>query len=123
MIYLSKGRGAGADSDHTWIRPCIYCNWASNIGSINIFCTTQLGGGGRGSQSHSSTFFTFPQISIIFFIFLHSFLIFVFILALQVGKLSTREGPGYTGDPVVTVMLPGISGVSNSGDIVKCVQL
>ena len=21
MIYLSKG-GAGADSDHTWIRPC-----------------------------------------------------------------------------------------------------
>ena len=22
MIYLSKG-GAGADSDHTWIRPCI----------------------------------------------------------------------------------------------------
>ena len=22
MIYLSKG-GAGADSDHTWIRPCM----------------------------------------------------------------------------------------------------
>ena len=22
MIYLSKG-GAGADSDHTWIRPCL----------------------------------------------------------------------------------------------------
>ena len=23
MIYLSKG-GAGADSDHTWIRPCYF---------------------------------------------------------------------------------------------------
>ena len=22
MIYLSKGGGGGADSDHTWIRPC-----------------------------------------------------------------------------------------------------
>ena len=26
MIYLSKG-GAGADSDQTWIRPCIGIFW------------------------------------------------------------------------------------------------
>ena len=30
MIYLSKG-GAGADSDHTWIRPCSYHNIIQQI--------------------------------------------------------------------------------------------
>ena len=33
MIYLSKGGGGGADSDHTWIRPWVkaFWKWLENI--------------------------------------------------------------------------------------------
>ena len=51
MIYLSKGGGAGADSDHTWIRPCSIppqvelepieiwntVVWGSILGWVNLF--------------------------------------------------------------------------------------
>ena len=44
MIYLSKG-GAGADSDHTWIRPWGGDLWLrSNILTDNCFTITVIRG-------------------------------------------------------------------------------
>ena len=42
MIYLSKG-GAGADSDHTWIRPC-WMIW-NNQFAVEIEKLQALGAG------------------------------------------------------------------------------